>query len=238
MNSISTIMKRIILFLTIILSCLQLQSQDMRYKPDMGYELNYTGFVIDYNSIGRCPNFVYYTIESDKLDSWGRLNFWTDYSVKGYSESWEYANSPYDRGHVMPSASSQNIYMWEDCYSMANIVPQPSELNRKLWKYIEEFERKNCDPILYIITGNIGWKTDMKTGIRVPAFFYKVLYNPSTRTMIGFICDEHDANKDPYEVAVPVKVIEQMSGINFFKQMPQPLQYRLESTIDVESWNW
>ena len=128
--------------------------------------------------------------------------------------------------------------MWEDCYSMANIVPQSSDLNRKLWKYIEEFERKNCDPILYIITGNIGWKDELKTGIRIPVFFYKVLYNPSNREMIAFICDEYDANKTPKEVAVSVKVIEEISGLDFFKQMPKPMQYKLESTINLELWNW
>ena len=90
-------MKKLILFFKIILTTLSLYSQDMRYKPD-------TEFIIDYDSIGRCPNFVYYTIEYDSLDSYGRLNFWIDYTVKGYSESWEYNNSSYDRGHVMPSA--------------------------------------------------------------------------------------------------------------------------------------
>ena len=107
----------------------------------------------------------------------------------------DYNNSGLDRGHIIPAAdfnSSQESLI--STFTMANICPQNSSLNRGYWASFEAWIRnlyKTNDDIeeLYVITGpvyapvliNANWVYMLKTIgtfpklITVPTHFFKVI---------------------------------------------------------------
>ncbi len=68
-----------------------------------------------------------------------------------------YARSGYDRGHMAPSADMPDEKSQQECFSLANIVPQESENNRGPWEGVESAVRKLTKDRgeLYVITGPI-----------------------------------------------------------------------------------
>lgn len=224
----------------LILCCLTISLNCWEFKPKMEYEIPYEGFVVDYDSTSRIPSVVYYEIEYDKLGQFGRSTFGPDKSVKNPSYEWEYTNTGYDRGHLMPSASSQSTLMMEDCFYMTNIAPQEPRFNRVLWKSIEVFERNNSSPKLYVITGtHLGdWKYLGQTKVRVPEYFYKILYNKECNSMIAFLCSQSDGNKRKEDCIVTVDSLEILTKRDFYYQLEDSLEEVLERTVDVERWEW
>jgi len=225
------------LFLIIILGLsISLSAQDMKYCPKMSYPVYYKGFVVDWDTNNRIPKLVYYTVIYDSLKSYGRTYFGTDESIINPSYSWEYDYTGYDRGHMMPSASAQSYKMWEDCYWMTNIAPQNPDLNRKLWKSIEFFERNNSDPKVYIITGSYGHCGWLDECIEIPCKFYKIIYNEYWDSMIAFLCSQEDGYESIEDVVTTVDEIEKLTGIDFFKSMNKNDQECLESYYDLNDW--
>jgi len=231
-----------LLIILLAISTLGLYSQviDQRYAPKYNkYRVDYNGFSVNWDSTLRIPNFVYYKLIYDSLYSYGRNVFGCDYSVPKCTEPWEYNYSGYDRGHLMPSASAITYEMWDDCYWMTNITPQLPNLNRKLWKYIEDFERNNSYPYVYIVTGTIVKDTNYieNTDIAIPNYCYKAIYNPSKQKMIGFLVTQNSIGY-PYSYAVPIDSIEKVAKINLFYLLPKRLQKSLEKSINYSKWTW
>ena len=56
--------------------------------------------------------------------------------------------------------------------------------------------------------------------------------------MIGFILPNCDIKADLKDFAVTVRQVEEQTGLDFFSEVSQPEQDRLETSIDVDAWEW
>jgi len=96
---------------------------------------------------------------------------------------------------------------------------------------------------VYIVTGPILPKTKTLTigqnEVTVPDAFYKVVYDRTPpQKMIGFILPNEGSSAPLQSFVVTVDRVEELTGLNFFSKLPQPLQETLESSIDVNAWDW
>lgn len=102
-----------------------------------------------------------------------------------------YTNTGFDRGHVANDAS----FDWSEAsknatYSMANIVPQYPNVNRKAWLGIEELERYNATQFPYINVVNIIDYSNYTILKKLP--LDKIIENQEKRN--GFKSDQHKQN--------------------------------------------
>ena len=158
----------------------------------------------------------------------------------------DYRGSGYDRGHLAPAADmSFSIKTMDESFYMSNMSPQKGEFNRGIWKDLEAQVRSFAisEKDIFVVTGPILPKTKTITigqnKVTVPDAYYKVVYDrTSPEKMIGFILPNAESSKRLQDFAVTVDVVEQATGLDFFNLLPQPQQEQLESSIDINAWNW
>lgn len=234
-------MIRIVLIIITLLMTERVSCQEVAdYSPKLSYPIKADQFVLDYDTLDKIPITVYYHIMQSKLGSYGRYSFHNTFEINA-ANPLDYSYSGYDRGHMFPAASSHStISAWQS-FDMTNMTPQLPRFNRGLWKRIESFERKNCDPLSYIICGIVpqkyGTERWLNNKILIPKQFYKIIYNPRLKSMIGFVVEQD--GMDPIQSYVKtVDYIELLTGIDFFYQLPISKQVMLESVICIEDWQW
>ncbi len=155
----------------------------------------------------------------------------------------DYTRSGYDRGHLAPAADFKfSQRMMRETFFMSNITPQVPQFNRGIWSDLENQVRvwARRDKGIYVVTGPVlkpGLPTIGKsTEVSVPAKFYKVILycnSPDIR-LIGFLLNNEQANSSLQEFVVPVDLIEQLTGLDFFPKIPDDLERKLESKAREE----
>jgi endonuclease G len=111
---------------------------------------------------------------------------WKDHA----SKLSDYANSGYDRGHMVPVGDmSEDSVSQLQTYYLSNIVPQNPNFNRGMWKRLEQYVREivasRDDRPTYIMTGAVlpyspGTIGD---GVCVPTIMFKTIFTDGgTRT--------------------------------------------------------
>ena len=127
---------------------------------------------------------------------------------------------------------------------LSNIAPQDHNVNSGVWNEIENTVRgfACADEAVLVATGpfitNKVFKTIGKSKVAVPDGFYKVVYCASKQKMIGFIVPNRPLKGKPKQFVVSVDEVEKLTGYDFFRHVPQPLQDRLEAASDPSLWNW
>ena len=74
--------------------------------------------------------------------------------------------------------------------------------------------------------------------VSVPEYFYKVVYCPSRGEAIGFLVPHENKKGLLQSWVVTVDDIEHVTGIDFFPELDDELEDRIESTVCVECWDW
>lgn len=150
----------------------------------------------------------------------------------------DYTRSGYDRGHLAPAGDFKfSRRMMQETFFMSNITPQAPQFNRGIWKELEDQVRQWAlrDNGLYVVTGPVlkpGLPTiGRSTEISVPEKFYKVILycNKPDIRMIGFLLNNEASTEPLRNFVVPVDLIEQLTGIDFFPKLPDELERKLES---------
>lgn len=162
-----------------------------------------------------------------------------------YATAADYTRSSYDRGHLVPSADRVQTQAENNAtFRMSNIAPQTPRLNRVLWNNLEREVRRMAGRLdtLWIVTGS-----ELKPGLSrigtnrvgVPELFFKVLLAKKDNDFraIGFVIPNVDEIAGGFwDYAVTVDSVERMSGIDFFPNLPDALENRIEAEYDVEWW--
>ena len=86
-------------------------------------------------------------------------------------------------------------------------------------------------PVFKDNKGKIG-----RTGVTVPGFFYKVVYAPGARQMIAFVLPNTQEKRQLRDYAVTVDSVERLTNIDFFPQLSDTLENRLEAAVNYDSW--
>lgn len=142
------------------------------------------------------------------------------------SDSTDYWNSGYDRGHLAASADFKwNRKALSESYFYSNIIPQHPQLNQGAWNKLEmqvrEWAIDNSE--LIVVTGPV-LKDELPKipqgsfKVSIPEYIYKIVldYYPPVYKAIAFIYPNKGI---PYELekhVVSIDSIELLTGIDFF----------------------
>lgn len=211
--------------------------------------VKHLAYTLSYNEKHEQANWVAYELtEEETVKKAKRGNhFIPDPMVRtGSSNNEDYARSGYDRGHLAPAADmSFSDTTMKESFFFSNMSPQVSAFNRGIWKELEEQIREWAIEYksLYIVTGPIlhdGLPQIGPDHVSVPELYYKVIldYTAPDIKAIGFVIPNADSDKQLQNYAVSVDSVECLSKINFFYQLPDSIEKKIESSCCIKCWNW
>lgn len=204
-----------------------------------------TGFTIGYCKDLKQARWVAYELTKEEANS--RLvertdNFTPDYKNSSATDK-DYAKSGYDRGHLAPAADmGYNLQAMEDCFSYTNISPQVPNLNRGIWKQLEDKVRGWAieDSNIYIVTGPIlqdNLKQLGKNKVAIPNYFYKIILDLNQPCKaIAFIIPNEVATEPLANYIQTIDNVEKLTDIDFFPELPDYFEKELESKSDAGAW--
>lgn len=210
--------------------------------------VEYEGFRVSFNKENHTANWVAWELLGSEVDGTVKRSdkFWQDPAVEGCPSHADYKGSGYDRGHLCPAADQKwSVQAMNDCFSMANMTPQDHSLNAGAWATLEDKERAwaKRDSAIVIIAGPIYEKGDTKrigaSGVRVPSAFYKVIIAPylAEPRGIGFVYPNMSSPGNMANYAMPIDEVERLTGIDFFYNLPDDLEERIESVTSFREWD-
>jgi endonuclease G len=247
------------------LSCKQVSSADIfdeslqssTYKEDSNFDYlpsstsndMYSNDAFTFSYIEPFEQAEWVAYELNKRDmSWvdyKRPYFNQDTAVKTKSADWRnFKNSGYNKGHLCPAADRKSSYkMYEMTFLTSNASPQLYNFNAGIWNRLEQKVRYWAERYngVYVITRGVledGLKTIGKEEVAVPNYFYKIILTKDRSNMIGFLIPHKESNKPLYNFVVPVDDIEKLTGIDFFKDLPDDVENRLEANNGYENWKF
>lgn len=216
--------------------------------PAKSQLIEHIGYTVSYNSSTKNPNWVGYELTAEEVAGVvaRESNFTCDPLAKGtQATDDDYRNSGWDRGHMAPAADMKwSKQAMEESFYLTNVSPQSQKLNRGTWKRLEELTRDKAE--LYgrviVVTGPIFNSNKQKSigenKVKIPDAFFKVLltdYNGKYRA-IGFICNNKAGKKKLKEHAMCVDDVENITGLDFFTQLPDEVEDEVEKSYSAPFW--
>jgi endonuclease G len=133
-----------------------------------------------------------------------------------------YRGSGYDRGHMAPSADMTTDRAQAESFSLANMVPQDPNLNRKLWANIESTTRGLALSYgeVYVVTGPAFTGSRLKRiggRVLVPTATFKAVFVPSQKASAAWWADNAGAGQ--YEV-ISIEELGRRLGVDVFPALP------------------
>ncbi|WP_194850926.1 DNA/RNA non-specific endonuclease [Nonlabens antarcticus] len=180
-----------------------------------------------------------------KKVSFKRPYFEIDDMVSTGAASWRnYKNSGYDRGHLVPAGDRRaSMEDYNETFLTSNISPQRHNFNAGIWNRLEQkiryyAQRENG---IYVVTGSVlngNLESIGSEQVSVPEQFYKIIYKKSSgkEKMMAFLIPHQESDQSIYKYLVPVDSIEELTGSNFFTQLPDEIENRLERSVDRSGW--
>ncbi|WP_100616277.1 DNA/RNA non-specific endonuclease [Confluentibacter citreus] len=214
-----------------------------------GQIIHHQGYSLSYSEPHEQAEWVAYELKKEHLSNtnFKRPYFEIDKAVKTGAADWRnYKNSGYDRGHLCPAGDrNYNQSAHDETFLTSNISPQRNDFNSGIWNRLEQKVRYWASKYdgVFVVTGGV-LKGQMKTigdeQVAVPKQFYKVLIDTNTgeTKMIGFLVPHEASNKPLYEFVVSVDSIEALTGIDFFPELEDSLENKLEASSNYKDWSF
>ena len=175
----------------------------------------------------------------------------------------DHRNNGHDRGHIMGSEDRVNSKdANEQTFYLSNIHPQLNSFNAQgIWYELENKIRNKyrqheiykasyfCDT-LYVVkggtidNGNYTWVKGSGQKLVCPNYFFMAILRKSSKdttqggyAAIGFWM-EHKGNTDTQykNYAVTIDRLEQLTGIDFFCNLPDKIEEQVESNLVLSLW--
>lgn len=211
--------------------------------------VHHEGYSLSYSEPHEQAEWVAYELKKSHLTNtnFKRPYFEIDNAVNTGAASWRnYKNSGFDRGHLCPAADRKyNQLAHDETFLTSNISPQEHEFNSGIWNTLEQKVRYWASKYdgVFVVTGGV-LKGRMRTigteRVSVPNQFYKVLIdsNSGNVKMIAFLIPHENSNKPLYDFVVSVDSIEKLTGIDFFPQLEDSLENKLEASSSYKDWSF
>ena len=213
-----------------------------------GQLVEHKGYTLCYNNSTRNAHWVGYELTDEEAQGVVERGekFCCDPLVRGkQATDDDYRGSGWDRGHLAPAADMKwSKEAMDESFYLSNVSPQNKNLNRGVWKKLEELCRDKAELYgrIVIVTGPVFYnghqKTIGKNRVAVPDAFFKVLlsdYNGTYRT-IGFLMENKAGKKGLKEYARSVDEIEEITGIDFFGALPDDIEKEAEKRYSTAFW--
>jgi endonuclease G len=235
----------------LVFSSEQTAAQEFQYLPKVkrGVLVRHTYYSLSYVHKYKDAEWVAYKLTDEMIQGPAvrRDNFCLDSTVPGGTAGPDdYPGKDYDRGHLCPADDmSFSQSATDTTFYMSNMTPQVGSFNRGIWKKLEEKVRSWVKKYkeLYIVSGpilnNRLQRIGPKKDISVPKEFYKIIlvYTQAEKKMIAFILPHKKATAALATFAVPVDSVEKRTGIDFFPDLPDSLEKKLEKEVVLDGWD-
>ena len=214
-----------------------------------GEIVKHTYYAMSYNEKHEQPEWVAYELTKKNIQAKNVKrsgNFRPDPRVaKGSASKWDYKNSGYDRGHLVPAGDMNfNTKAMSETFYMSNMSPQIRNFNGGIWRELEENVRDWAyrNEHLYIVSGPVLTKPIREqigdNKVSVPEEYYKVIldYTGREHKAIAFIMPNEKSNRRIMDYAVSIDEVEKATGIDFFPNLASSDEKDLEGNYDPRKW--
>ena len=214
-----------------------------------GQIVHHEGYSLSYNESHEQAEWVAYELKKSHLSktNFKRPYFEIDDAVKTGAAHWRnYKKSGYDRGHLCPAGDRRySQFAHDETFLTSNISPQKHDFNSGIWNTLEQKVRYWASKYngVFVITGGVlngNMKTIGDEYVSVPNQFYKVLIDNNTgkTKIIAFLMPHKNSNKPLYEFVVSVDEVEKLTGIDFFPELNDALENKLEASSSYKEWSF
>lgn len=225
------------------------------------YGINYS---VEWDCTKKAQRWTAYEMyNSNTVTNWNRKN-WDDTEWKGdpFQEDSSlpvayrttlamYRGSGYDRGHMCPSADRlENQEMNEQTFYLSNMHPQKHKFNAEIWEKMEEqvrtWNRSSFRDTLYVVKGGTIDNSNQilgntSSGLIIPRYFFMAILckNSSGYKALAFWAEHLDENHSNDSLAgyvISIDRLEQLTGIDFFCNLPDYIENKIEANTYIASW--
>ncbi|MGB5699112.1 DNA/RNA non-specific endonuclease [Muriicola sp.] len=212
-------------------------------------QIFHTYYGLSYNENEEQAEWVVYGLKRSQLTSDDRKRpyFIEDPKIATHSADWRnYKNSGYDRGHLCPAGDRRfSELAYNETFYTSNISTMKRDFNAGVWNRLEMRVRqwaKKYDS-LYVITGGVLKKGLPSIGyesVGVPDTFYKIIVRgtPGDLDTIAFLIPHQETDRSLSEFEVPIDLIEEKTGIDFFYSLADEEEVLIESGINQSGWRY
>jgi endonuclease G len=207
-------------------------------------EVCYSGFALKHSGVTRTPLYSAEHLTRNRLmQAKGmkrKSKFFPDPNIPASerAELHHYQRTGFDRGHMAPSADMPDERSQQECFSLANIVPQNPDNNRRVWEGVESAVRKLTKERgeLYVVTGPI-FKGDnlQRIGgtVIVPTQLFKAIYDPQRHEAGAYLVD-NSSGAQPQSISI--LELEKVASINIFPAVKEQTKARAMKLPEPKSY--
>lgn len=214
-----------------------------------GQIVHHEGYSLSYSEPHEQAEWVAYELKKSHLSNtnFKRPYFEMDKAVKTGSAHWRnYKQSGYDRGHLCPAGDRKyNQVAHDETFLTSNISPQKHGFNAGVWNRLEQKTRYWASKYdgVFVISGGVlngNMKTIGEEKVSVPNQFYKVVIdnNSGETKVLAFLMPHKNSNRPLYEFVVSVDEVEALTGIDFFSELEDTLENRIEASANYNNWSF
>ncbi len=212
--------------------------------------LKNTGYWVGYSELRKNPLWSSYRLfrMDNPVSSERPRRFRVDDRTGARITHEDYTGTNYDRGHMAPNSGICTRFGKEaqrETFLMSNICPQCPGLNRETWQAFEKIETdfySNEFGEVWVVTGPVFPKKPdtLPCGVAIPDRFYKIIVDEDEQGnlfMLGIIMSQCDrGERSISDFIATVDSIESVTGLDFFSELPDPLENRLECSFPDDTW--
>ncbi|TXD46828.1 DNA/RNA non-specific endonuclease [Polaribacter sp. IC073] len=211
--------------------------------------VHHQNYSLSYSEKHEQAEWVAYELKASHISTtnYKRPYFEIDNAVKTKAAHWRnYKKSGYDKGHLCPAADRRfSKSAHDETFLTSNISPQEHRFNAGIWNRLEQKVRywaKKNDGV-FVITGGVlehNLKTIGSEAVAVPNQFYKVILDKTKGKikMLAFLMPHKESKLSLYKFVVSVDTVEALTGIDFFKELDDTIEEKLESSNNYKNWSF
>jgi endonuclease G len=136
-----------------------------------------------------------------------------------------------------------------DSFLMTNISPQKPRLNQQFWRRLEEAEIKNFTHLadkVWVITGPVFTGSTERLSsswrVEIPDAFYKMYIteakpNQPSKVLAFIVPQTIRGNESLSQFVTSIDTIEAQTGLDFFSDLDDVIEDRLEASIEPQAWD-
>ena len=192
-------------------------------------------FTMSYSNAKGTPNWTAWSLQGRDIGKAPRMEFYPDQDLpRSFKRVMpgDYSKSGFDRGHLCNHEDRSSTHETSHAtFTMANMMPQAPDVNRKAWEKFESYCRKQvkrggsafiiCGPAG---VGGVGSEGSAKTigkgrEITVPAWCWKIAVFKSAggeeKTVAIIMPNKMGVGEDWKPYQVDVSAVEKLTGYRF-----------------------
>jgi endonuclease G len=210
--------------------------------------IKHTHFTLSYNEGNELPSWAAYALTPEMARASGTIKekYAEDPLVStGSSSAKDYRDAGFVMGQLVPTEDMLlDLKTAPETYLMSNIVPHKVGFNKFLWKRLEQLVREWAKEgnTLYIAAGPVladgPFGSFGENKVAIPSRYYKVIMDINGERALGFIFRVNTSSGTLTSYTLPVDEVEKVTGIDFFINVPDELEQKLESAMDLKKWNF